>query len=986
MTSQCVLQFANLLLLLLVSVVVHAADGQTTAEPTGSIHGHVTDPSGAVIPDATVLVASESTRIDVTATSNGMGTYQIRRLTPGKYDITVEAPGFKIFAAIGVQIYSGQSVQLNAPLILDEDQQEVQVNSESLAIDTTPDNNANAVLLKGEDLHALSDDPDELANQLQALAGPSAGPNGAEVYVDGFTGGQIPPKASIREIRINQNPFSAEYDRLGYGRIEILTKAGSNRLHGNIYFRGNSSALNSQNPILNSNLPPGSKLLKEPGYHSYYIDGNIGGPVTGTSSFFVDMFNRNIQNVKIVDAIDPASITPASPNGTALNQAVSNPRSRFDANTRFDVQLGQSNTLSLRYSFYRNVKSNQGVGQTSLPTQGYNTNTVENDIQVSDSTIVTGKLINNLGFQYRLIRDAQTSLFTTPAVNVLGVFSAGGNSSGTIRDNQNDFEIQDYVTGSNGGHQIVVGGRWRIYRDANYSNAGVNGTYTFKSAASYLLRTPQQYQQTVIQNNQYTAQSFLYDGALFYQDDWEVNSRLTFSYGARWETQNYISDRSDWAPRIYLAYALGRSQHKPKTVLRAGYGWFYERFTVPNSFGSTGGSPYEAQTIHNNLTSNPSIPSNQQIFIVNNPSYSETSPGNANQPPVPGYSTSATAYYTIAPAFHSALEMQGAIGLDRRISKKVTANVTYLYSRGVHQYMTNNISAPYLDTSSNTYPSALLAPPNSNIYQFQSGGVYRQNQLIATLNARFHGLRLFSFYAYNNAKGDTSGVNHFASNAHNPGFDYGRTPFDIEHRFVLSGDIRTFYAIAISPFLVYTSGTPYNIKIGSDLTANNQFNARPTFSDPANGCAKPFVPYEKYCLNPNPIGTNEKIIPYGLGTGPSNFSLNLRISKIIGFGPSLGASSKGGSDGVHSGSSDVANRGLSGNSAATGHLSVGKARKYNFIVSAYAVNLLNSQNLGTPNGNLISPFFGKSQSLAAGAFASPTAGNRSIFFQGTLSF
>ena len=93
-------------------------------------------------------------------------------------------------------------------------------------VSTDPDNNAGAVVLKGADLDALPEDPDDLAAALQALAGPSAGPNGGQIFIDGFTGrNDFPPRASIREIRINSNPFSAEYDRLGLGRIEILNKA-----------------------------------------------------------------------------------------------------------------------------------------------------------------------------------------------------------------------------------------------------------------------------------------------------------------------------------------------------------------------------------------------------------------------------------------------------------------------------------------------------------------------------------------------------------------------------------------------------------------------------------------------------------------------------------------------------------------------------------------------------------------------------------------
>ena len=165
-------------------------------------------------------------------------------------------------------------------MLIETQQQQVQVSAETMTVDTSPDNNANAIVIKGKDLDALSDDPDELQNELQALAGPAAGPNGGEIYIDGFTGGQIPPKSSIREIRINQNPFSAEFDRLGYGRIEIFTKPGTDKMHGQIEARGNDSAFNSQNPILNANLQPGQTTIQEPSYYSYNLNGSVGGPLT----------------------------------------------------------------------------------------------------------------------------------------------------------------------------------------------------------------------------------------------------------------------------------------------------------------------------------------------------------------------------------------------------------------------------------------------------------------------------------------------------------------------------------------------------------------------------------------------------------------------------------------------------------------------------------------------------------------------------------
>src|SRR5207247_3166995 len=133
----------------------------------------------------------------------------------------------------------GKTQQLNIGLVIQVEEEKVEVSDSSTKVDVDPSNNAGTVVMKGKDLESLSDDPDELQSELQALAGPSVGPNGGQIYIDGFTGGQLPPKSAILEVRVNQNPFPAEYDRLGYGRIEITTKPGYAQFHGQSYVNFN---------------------------------------------------------------------------------------------------------------------------------------------------------------------------------------------------------------------------------------------------------------------------------------------------------------------------------------------------------------------------------------------------------------------------------------------------------------------------------------------------------------------------------------------------------------------------------------------------------------------------------------------------------------------------------------------------------------------------------------------------------------------------
>ena len=166
-----------------------------------------------------------------------------------QYTLNVIAEDSRVYENDSVVITAVKPLRLNVAMAIAVEEQKIQVSDTAPTVDVNPANNAGAITISGKELDALPDDPDELLTDLQALAGPSAGPNGGQLYIDGFTAGQLPPKSSIREIRINQNPFSAEYDKLGYGRIEVFTKPGTDKFHGQFQVSGNDSAFNTRDPF-----------------------------------------------------------------------------------------------------------------------------------------------------------------------------------------------------------------------------------------------------------------------------------------------------------------------------------------------------------------------------------------------------------------------------------------------------------------------------------------------------------------------------------------------------------------------------------------------------------------------------------------------------------------------------------------------------------------------------------------------------------------
>ncbi len=941
-----------MLALICFSVAVFAQTGK------GSLSGQVTDPSGAAIPGATVTLTGPNHMTKVAQTDE-QGRYTFRDLAPGTYAVQINSKGFSTFTKASIQVATRHPQVVNAQLALTIEKQQVTVETESQRLSVSPENNVGALVLKGNALKSLSNDPDELQAELQELAGPAAGPNGGQIYIDGFSGGQLPPKDAILEIRVNQNPFSAQYERLGYGRIDITTKPGFQKFHGSVFSFGNDSSFNSRNPF----------VTDQPGYHSQMYSGDFGGPISKKASFFFHMFRMSSDNTSIVNAnvLNPNyTIGGTEPPEVNFSQAVPSPQTRMNIMPTVSLQLSNNNVLSIRYQRWSHDNTNAGIGQFSLPSQAYDSNEVEHVVQIGDTQVVSARTVTQTRFQYRHSTENQTPLDLTPTLDVIGNFMGGGSNQGTYLDTADRYELQSLTSMNIGNHALTYGGRIRDISESVNTTSGYNGMFTFATINAYAITEQGLAQgltsaqilaagggasQFAVTAGNPVARVNRIDYALYGEDTWRMRPNVSLTLGLRAEGQNHISDHFDVAPRMGFAWGIGGKV--PKTVLRAGAGIFYDRFDVSDIL--------QAEQLNG---------INQQQYVVNSPDFFPN-----NVPPVNTLVGSATfpTIYQIAPNYQTPYVIEGAIGLERQINRNIKTSVTYITTHGVHQFLTRNINAPLPGTYDPAIPSSGVRPFGDvgNIYQYENAGLYNENQLIANFNINMGAaLSLFGYYTLSYANTNASGGS-FPMNQYNLAESYGPAPWAIRNRFFVGGSLGLPMGFSFSPFMVVTAGHPYNITIGKDLNGDSIFNDRPAFG--TAGCPT-CVTTALGIFNINPAAGEALVPPYSL-IGPSQFSMNVRLSKTFGFGKEASGGGEGGFHG-HFHGHGLGGRGLSSGGGGP-RFGSSSDRRYQVSLGVMARNVFNKVNLGTPIGNVTSSLFGQSNSLAGGFFNNQSA-NRMI--------
>jgi hypothetical protein len=957
---------------------------------TATLRGQVADDSGALVPGAKVTLTGPEGLVKI-ATSDDRGSYVFAGLATGGYQVVGSAPDLTMLQPVAVSLHPGvQTLNLQLKLVGTAEHVTVQENA-GPAVSTDTASNASAVVLRGDDLQALSDDPDDLAADLQALAGPTAGPSGGAMFVDGFSGGEIPPKESIREIRVNQNPFSPEYDKLGLGRIEIFTKPGADRYRGTFDYNFAKDFWNSRNPYSAVKAP---LLLNE-------LEGNAGGPLGKRASFIVEWQRNSVDNGFIINAVtlDPQTL--------AINPFFSTytvPQRLLRLSPRVDYQLNDNNTLTFRYGVTHSDIPGTGIGSFDLASRGYDYRYTNQTVQATE-TSVHGSTINETRFQYFRSAQQRLAFSQLPEIAVSGSFNEGGSLQGRSFDTQNSFELQNYTTISKGAHVWKYGVRLRGQMEDSIAPFNFNGKFTFSGGLAReldsnnqevldssgqpvmakissierlrrtllfqeLIYTPEQIRalgggatQFTIDTGKPELSLNQIDVGVYVGDDWRIRPNFTLSAGLRYETQTNIHDWHDFAPRVAIAWApSGSSKSRPKTVLRAGFGTFYDRFALSNTLT---GKRYNG------------IVQQQYVFI--NPDTYPNIPSSGGVETIQEVSSRLRAPYT----------MQSSVSLERQLPAHTTLALTYTNSRGLHILRSDDINAPLPETftrgvrNSGTFPFGHPGP----IFLMESSGIYKQNQLIANVNTRLNaGFSIFGFYVLNKAMSNTDGLSTFPANPYNFTGEYGPAFNDIRHRANIGGSINTRWNVRVSPFVVIQSGPPFDITAGSDLYGTTLFNGRPGIV--TGPCTNGFFPTPYGCLDPNPPLSGEKLVPRNFGRGPGQISLNVRVAKLWGFGAERGGSAAKPAD--TPAPAGPANPNLA-SGGGMGALIRGPVtnHRYNLSIGMSARNVLNHTNPGPIIGDITSPLFGRANQSAGGLNGegfSENADNRRLEMQIRFTF
>ncbi|QQS47911.1 MAG: TonB-dependent receptor [Acidobacteriota bacterium] len=964
----------NAILFSLTIMILLAAPGNAQ---TSTLRGSVVDEFGAVIPNAEIQLIDSEGNIR-TAKSGFDGEFTIPNIKPGKYKLTSAYVGFDPFEIAELNIPSEKltvTMKVAAVTVVED------VSANVQTVSTEPDQNMSAIVLTEEFIKNLPDNEDDLRDFLNALAGPSAsgGADGAQILVDGFTGGRLPPREAIMQIRINQNPFSAEFSNPGFGRVEIVTRPGNDNWRGSGGWGYRNTALDARNAF----------ALVQPDAYQNRFNFNFGGPIIKkrmSMNIFADRTDTDGSGTTFARTLQ----------GDFVQNIPSQTISNF-IGMRTDFLINDKNTLNVSYNYRWSDALNTefavrfgggfggfgggrgfggggggGGGGTSiqLPERGSDRNNSNHNLRISETWIINSKMIHEARFQYEREFTDQVARFDGAAINVLDAFNGGGSTCCPNTTTTSTFEYQDYLTYTTRGAKHTIKGGIQLTYDRidDISGSNFNGTFTFSTLEQYgrALVDPtapdaRAVQFTVNGGNPNLDYGF-FRGSWFVGDDWRVGPAFTFSFGLRHEFQSYVPDKMNLAPRIGIAWSPFKSR---KTTIRGGAGIFYDRLRN-NQYEQSirfDGARQLSYLVRNAIFS----PITTEALLLNQDALEETRN---------------TTLRPLDSNLKMPYDINASLILEQQLPFNIVGTVTYLYSRGINQFRTRNINAPYADPNN---PGQLIYPdPNAGfVFLTESSAISESNRLTFGFNRRMGKVVAFGNYSLSWIRSNGEGT---PANNYDLSTEWGRSSGDRRHNFFTGTFITLPWSVRLNTMINASSGSPFNITTGLDDNRDGTINDRPLDASgrpiQRNSNLSPSLyslpqfdrlicPAGQRCSNGVGLVSIRSFLetnyPNGvIAQGPGAFSVNMNLSKTFGFGKrdngNAQAGAQGGGPGGGFGGRGGGGRGgRGGGFGGPGGFGGGsESARFNLTIQLGVTNVLNRVNYGQFSGTLGSASFGLS--------------------------
>lgn len=750
-----------------VFALVGTAQGQNIA-----VHGTVSDATGGPLQAAQVIAYSGDNAGNKAGSTltDASGKFTLP-LKAGRYRLEYSSANFTT-ATQQVEVRAGMT-PLTMQLELAPVKQTLDVQDEPIEIAIDPDRNLSGLTLSDDEISLLPEDEDELQQYLEDLAGPGASAvGGTDTLVDGFTGGKLPPRDQIQEVKINNNPYSAEFSRPGRGRIEIRTRAGSDKLRGNFGFQFRDDVLNARNAFANTRPP----------YQRRNFRGSLSGPLIKNKMSF-SLFGRRS------DAADSDSVNAITLNGPFVS-SLTRPNVNQELGGRTQISLPHNQTLNMNVEYETRRRKNEGVGGFTLLDRGTTSENNELNFRNSHTSSLSERSVNEVRLGFTRETSSTVPNTSAVAINVQDAFRSGGAPSNNSSTRRN-WQFADQISWSKGKLNLKGGFQGNFAGYHTLSRDNFLGTFEFSSLDAYRSGTPITFTQnsgnSVLDVNQF-------EWGMFLQSDYRVAPNFMLSMGLRAEAQNHISDSNNFDPRVGIAYSIGKL-----TVIRGGTGFFHQRLN--------------ANTVQSVLR----LDGTRQLqTVIQNPLFPD--------PFASGVNASLrlpNSVREMAAGLALPYTLNSSLSIERRLPHGLFASVGYDHIRGVHLYRSRNINAPLPGLT--TRPD----PTRGNILLLESTASSRYQGFNLNLNQRLGKRALYGNYTYSRSYNDSDSPFSLPANSYDLRSEWGRASDNSRHSAFMGFNTPMPFGLSGNTRIRANSGRPYNLTTGFDDNHDTITNDRP---------------------------------------------------------------------------------------------------------------------------------------------------------------